>query len=375
MWQELEIAPTDDEKEIRRAYARRLRAIGGDRDPVAFQRLRRAYEAALVGARVRGERGGRQDNRSARPSPERPLGGETEAAGAAFDEAAIRKAVRDGMRRARVDGDTAAGDDSWEAEARSVRENIHRALAIGETEAAFKHLRHGLAKGLISLKEQPDAILEVMSAAVDDRRLKGPVFRFMAEQLGWNRPFRDDDSVHADLRERVIVRYGAEIWFEDLIAALTTAQPRSMANYHKRWLARFLLGGGRGWSIYFLFTNYLKEQLETYDQFASCLQHRVYLGPVEKLRSWLPHGSQMWIVLARGDAHHILLETPAFFYETFSRRRDRWGFNPDAVSCPFCGEPASSPRIPRNLRQALWGGWTCRKCRNEFDKFGKAIHR
>ena len=56
MWQELGIAPTEDEKAIRRAYARRLHAIGGDRDPIAFQRLRRAYEAALVGARVRSER-------------------------------------------------------------------------------------------------------------------------------------------------------------------------------------------------------------------------------------------------------------------------------------------------------------------------------
>src|ERR1700689_910203 len=47
MWEELGIAPTDDRKEIQRAYARRLRSFNPDQDPAAFQRLRGAYESAL----------------------------------------------------------------------------------------------------------------------------------------------------------------------------------------------------------------------------------------------------------------------------------------------------------------------------------------
>jgi hypothetical protein len=46
-WIELAIAPTRDDAEIKRAYARRLKTIDPAADPRAFQMLRRAYEAAL----------------------------------------------------------------------------------------------------------------------------------------------------------------------------------------------------------------------------------------------------------------------------------------------------------------------------------------
>jgi hypothetical protein len=52
------------------------------------------------------------------------------------------------------------------------------------------------------------------------------------------------------------------------------------------------------------------------------------------------------------------------------RRRGRWGINIRAVQCPQCGEPASTFRKPKNLNQALWGGGTCSKCGQEYDKWG-----
>ena len=51
MWDVLAIAPTDDPKVIRRAYATRLRQIDPDRDRAGFARLRQALEWALAGAK------------------------------------------------------------------------------------------------------------------------------------------------------------------------------------------------------------------------------------------------------------------------------------------------------------------------------------
>ena len=50
VWQELGIAPTAEMREIRRAYAQRLRHTHPEDDPEGFQRLRAAYESALAAA-------------------------------------------------------------------------------------------------------------------------------------------------------------------------------------------------------------------------------------------------------------------------------------------------------------------------------------
>ena len=41
------------------------------------------------------------------------------------------------------------------------------------------------------------------------------------------------------------------------------------------------------------------------------------------------------------------------------------------VSCPKCNEKMPALRIPQNLQQLMWGGWTCPKCDYKMDKFGK----
>lgn len=41
--------------------------------------------------------------------------------------------------------------------------------------------------------------------------------------------------------------------------------------------------------------------------------------------------------------------------------------------CPNCGENLPVIRMPRNLRQFLWGGWSCSRCGTEFDSLRKKI--
>jgi hypothetical protein len=52
----------------------------------------------------------------------------------------------------------------------------------------------------------------------------------------------------------------------------------------------------------------------------------------------------------------------------------KWGINLNPVKCPQCGtEQTRGFRWPTSWRQAMWGGWTCKNCRCEMDKYGNRI--
>jgi len=51
----------------------------------------------------------------------------------------------------------------------------------------------------------------------------------------------------------------------------------------------------------------------------------------------------------------------------------KMGLNFDQTSCPECSRQLPRIRRPENLRQMLWGGWTCPDCGKEFDKWMKEI--
>jgi hypothetical protein len=53
--------------------------------------------------------------------------------------------------------------------------------------------------------------------------------------------------------------------------------------------------------------------------------------------------------------------------------KNRWGINLEPVNCPACGSPMPKVRRPESVKQALWGGETCGKCRCEMDKWGRLI--
>ena len=52
----------------------------------------------------------------------------------------------------------------------------------------------------------------------------------------------------------------------------------------------------------------------------------------------------------------------------------KMGINTKTVTCPRCGLKAPMVRKPKNIRQALWGGWTCAQCKCEFDKYGSEVN-
>lgn len=56
-----------------------------------------------------------------------------------------------------------------------------------------------------------------------------------------------------------------------------------------------------------------------------------------------------------------------------TREKGKWGFSIESVNCPACGTGQPRIRVPTSKRQALWGGWTCRSCGCEMDKWGRSI--
>jgi hypothetical protein len=56
-----------------------------------------------------------------------------------------------------------------------------------------------------------------------------------------------------------------------------------------------------------------------------------------------------------------------------TKRRGKWGINSRQVFCPWCNFAMPKVRWPANLRQALWGGWTCPRCGVEMDKWGRPL--
>lgn len=57
------------------------------------------------------------------------------------------------------------------------------------------------------------------------------------------------------------------------------------------------------------------------------------------------------------------------------RKKGRWGINFTPKVCPDCKRslPRGQVRVPKSVRQALWGGSTCMNCGCEVDKWGNKI--
>jgi hypothetical protein len=51
--------------------------------------------------------------------------------------------------------------------------------------------------------------------------------------------------------------------------------------------------------------------------------------------------------------------------------KGHFGLGPLNVHCPACDTPQPFVRKPTSMRQALFGGYTCKACGCEIDKYGR----
>lgn len=73
----------------------------------------------------------------------------------------------------------------------------------------------------------------------------------------------------------------------------------------------------------------------------------------------------------------VIIVIILFVILIFSFKKDskysNLGINLGRVYCPKCNEKQPIIRKPKNKRQALYGGHTCRRCGTEMDKYGTEI--
>lgn len=54
-------------------------------------------------------------------------------------------------------------------------------------------------------------------------------------------------------------------------------------------------------------------------------------------------------------------------------RQGKSGINFKKIVCSKCGTELPRTRKPANMKQALWGGFTCPNCGTELDKWGQQV--
>lgn len=82
----------------------------------------------------------------------------------------------------------------------------------------------------------------------------------------------------------------------------------------------------------------------------------------------MPQGD--WIAIV-AFAILALAIAAAWRLGTSTRARRAWGINMKPPRhCPCCDERLSVLRMPTSLRQFFLGGWICRSCGAEIDKWG-----
>jgi hypothetical protein len=273
MWDVLAIAPTDDPKVIRRAYAARLRQIDPDRERETFARLRQALEWALACAK--------EPPRTAPPPepahdsdpadhPRPPVMVEIAPARQAHYDVRTFPAEPAALHQPATPPATQGAQAR--ADERALLIALESALQRGDARGAAQLYVRAAASGALPLGDAERALARLFAVALEDRTFDGAAFRDLAKTFGWDRP-ELDSPMTSEVRRRVTARLAAEAWYDKLVEVADS----------RRWgfrrtrsrVPRLVLGRMRGWGLMRIHRPALRITLDTLKPHEIWLRDRI----------------------------------------------------------------------------------------------------
>ncbi len=251
MWDVLAIAPTDDPKAIRRAYAARLRQIDPDRDRETFARLRQALEWALARAKEPARRPPSVPEPADDPILD-PAPADHPAPSMVVEIARPSHAPHDipvlpaepAALRPLTPPPPAGADER--ANERALLIALEAALQRGDAREAAQLYARAAATGALPLGEAERTLARLFAVALEDPTFDGAAFRALAKSFGWDRPELGSPMM-SEARRRVTGRLAAEDWYDGLVA--NADRKRWLFGRRRSRIARLLLRRIRGWGL------------------------------------------------------------------------------------------------------------------------------
>jgi hypothetical protein len=285
MWDELGIAPCDDPKAIRRAYAARLKKLDPDADPESFARLRAAFEWALA----HGTASIPSEPRAAEPEASESANifeNERESDSSA-DDVPIRRATNGA-----VSAHEPPASDEEDVRDRAVLIALEASLRRRAADEAIALYYRAAATGALSFETAPDVLERVLALAAEDRTLDVGAFRQLARAASLDAPRLRNKPTSA-LQQRVLTRLAAENWYDGLVAA--AGQRKGRAARRRAKISRYLLGRIGRYRHPRIDLAALKTWLAQYRQHQAWLDDRIDPAWIAKIDRRLRRRNIFWL--------------------------------------------------------------------------------
>jgi hypothetical protein len=274
MWDVLAIAPTDDQKVIRRAYAARLRQIDPDREREAFARLRQALEWALAGAKQPPRRVPQEEPaRDPAPTGDTEPKAVVEVAQALqprYDVHVFPPSQPPAVLQSPAPAAPVVAEER--ANERALLIGLESALQRRDAREASQLYCRAAATGALPLGDAERMLARLFGVALEDPKLDGAAFRALAKSFGWDRP-ELAGPVTSEVRRRVTARLAAEDWYDELVGIAD--RKRWWFTRYKSRVARLMLKRIRGRALLHIDRAALQATLDTFKPHELWLRDRI----------------------------------------------------------------------------------------------------